>query len=152
VQGSTTLRAVCFYLFVAGLLSINVSCQKTHSETDEAAQDKQAAQSLVPQADKLYAQRDDLMKVRQGIILLRQARTADANNYDAAWRLAEFNYFLGTHTKEGAEREKALADGVEAGKAAVKLQPNRPEGHFWLGAGYGGRAQSSSLTGLTSQK
>jgi tetratricopeptide (TPR) repeat protein len=40
--------------------------------------------------------------------------------------------------------------GIEAGKAAVKLQPTKPEGHFWLGANYGGDAQRSTLASLAS--
>ena len=37
-----------------------------------------------------------------------------------------------------------------AGKAAVQLQPNKPEGHFWLGANYGGTAAHSTLANLSS--
>src|SRR5919205_151743 len=37
-----------------------------------------------------------------------------------------------------------------AGKAAVALQPNKPEGHFWLGANYGGNAAHSTLSNLSS--
>jgi tetratricopeptide (TPR) repeat protein len=41
-------------------------------------------------------------------------------------------------------------EGVEAGKAAVGLQPNKPDGHFWLGANYGGAAAHNTLASLTS--
>ena len=41
-------------------------------------------------------------------------------------------------------------EGIEAGKGAVQLQPNKPEGHFWLGANYGGRAAHSTLSNLSS--
>src|SRR5438552_1046958 len=34
-------------------------------------------------------------------------------------------------------------------KLAVKLQDRRPEGHFWLGANYGGTAEKSTLAGLS---
>ena len=87
------------------------------------------------------------MRLRQAIILLRQARTADFSNYDAAWRLAKFNYYLAMHT-EGDERNQAFREGIEAGKAAIKLQNGKPEGHFWLGANYGGSAQTGTLAGL----
>jgi tetratricopeptide (TPR) repeat protein len=40
--------------------------------------------------------------------------------------------------------------GTEAGQAAVKLQPDKPEGHFWLGANFGGSAANSTLAGLAS--
>lgn len=103
---------------------------------------------LISQADKLYEQREDLARVREGLALLRRARTADFNNYDAAWRLAMFDYYLGAHTKDADESDNAFREGVEAGEAAVRLQEGKPEGHFWLGANMGGRAQASSLSGL----
>lgn len=36
-------------------------------------------------------------------------------------------------------------DGIEAGTAARKLQPEKPEGHFWFGANVGGKAAHSML-------
>ena len=41
-------------------------------------------------------------------------------------------------------------EGTDAGKAAVQLQPNKPDGHFWLGANYGGSAAHSTLSNLSS--
>lgn len=99
-------------------------------------------------AERLYAERADLMKVRQGVIVLRQALVAHPSNYEIAWRLAKFNYYLGAHSSESTEQERAFRDGTEAGKTAIKLSPNKPEGHFWLGANYGGNAEISMLAGL----
>jgi len=89
------------------------------------------------------------MKVRQGLIVLRQASTANPSDYEIAWRLAKFNYFLGKHTTDDTERERAFRDGIDAGEIAVKLNGDKPEGHFWLGANYGGNAQISTLASLT---
>lgn len=118
------------------------------AKNDQVLSDQQSAAALVKQADQLYAQRDDLVRVKQGIILLRQALTADYKNYEAAWRLAMFNYYLGAHTAQAEERERAYHDGIEAGKTAVKIQTEKPEGHFWLGANYGGSARTGVLAGL----
>jgi tetratricopeptide (TPR) repeat protein len=41
-------------------------------------------------------------------------------------------------------------EGIDAGKAAAQLQPNKPDGHFWLGANYGGSAAHSTLANLSS--
>lgn len=138
-------RASLVILCLASALS---SCA-ARTENQTAASDKQSAAERIATADKFYAQRQDLAQVRQGITLLKQALTEDYSNYDAAWRLAKFNYYLGAHTKNADERERAYKDGIEAGKKAIKLQNDKPEGHFWLGANYGGRAQTSTLTGLS---
>ena len=98
--------------------------------------------------NQIYAQREDLMQLRQAIVLLQLAVIADPGNYDASWRLAKFNYYLATHTDNSGERDKAFRDGIEAGKTAVELQGEKPDGHFWLGAIYGAAAQASSIAGL----
>ena len=104
----------------------------------------------VARAEALYARRDDLAHVREGIRLLEQARAADRANFEAAWRTAKFCYYLAAHTSDDTERDQTFKSGVEAGTAAVKLQPGRPEGHFWRGANLGGRAQSRGGFGALS--
>lgn len=134
-------------LVIAGLVCAAISCG-SRSKTEEPVNNTQSAATYIAQADQLYAQREDLMRLRQAIPLLRQARAVEPSNYDAAWRLAKFNYYLATHTNNNDERDKAFREGIEAGKAAVKLQDGKPEGHFWLGANYGASTQAESLTGL----
>ena len=108
-----------------------------------------AAADPKAQADDFYAQRADIMKVRQALIVLRQALTANPSDYEIAWRLARANYYLGTHSTDDTETERAFREGTDAGDNAVKLNPGRPEGHFWLGANYGGNAEISTLASLT---
>jgi tetratricopeptide (TPR) repeat protein len=88
------------------------------------------------------------MQVRRGIISLRQAVTKDPGNYDAAWKLSKFNYYFAMHTQNEKDRDDAFKAGIAAGKIAVQLQNDKPEGHFWLGANYGGAAQHSTIQGL----
>jgi hypothetical protein len=133
-------------MLVAALGSM--SCRNaTNATTDRAS--LRPTKEAISEADSLYAQRADLVKVRQAIVALRQAQSDDSTNYDLAWRLAKYNYYLGAHTPESHEKTKAFHDGVEAGKLAVQLRNDTPEGHFWLGANYGGNAQLSMLAGLS---
>jgi hypothetical protein len=66
---------------------------------------------------------------------------SDASNFEAAWKLARADYWLGGHLPE-AERRRFLEQGIEAGRKAVAMQPNRPEGHFWMAANMGALAES----------
>lgn len=143
---TTVYRKFYCCLAITGFLFAAISC-RSHSNVEEQANDKRSAAELVAQADQLYAQREDVMRARQGVALLRQARAADPGNYDAAWRLARFNYYLASHT-DGDERDKAFREGIDAGKAAIKLQGEKPEGHFWLGANYGGSLETGTVAGL----
>jgi len=124
-----------------------IGCRKAATATSDHVAVRPSSEA-VAEADQYYAQRADLVKVRQAIVSLRQAQADDPGNYEIAWRLAKFNYYLGSHTPESTEQGKAYREGIEAGKLAVRLQDGKPEGHFWLGANYGGNAQISTLSGL----
>ena len=138
-------------LILASTLSLVViSCRKEPQTNVVAVDtgDAASAEQRIREADLLYAQREDVSKVRLAIASLRQARVADYGSYEAAWKLAKSNYFLGAHTSDKTEKEHAFREGIEHGRIAVQLQKDRPEGHFWLGANYGGDAQVSTLSGL----
>lgn len=124
-----------------------ISCRKAATATADHTAVRPTA-DVIAEADRDYAGRSDLVKVRQAIVALRQAQADDPTSYDLAWRLAKFNYYLGSHTPESREQDKAFREGIDAGKLAVKLQDDKADGHFWLGANYGGSAQNSALAGL----
>jgi tetratricopeptide (TPR) repeat protein len=131
------------------LLALSASCStRSAAERNDPPANGTAAE-LIARADQLYSERADLQKVREGLVVLRQAKTVEPGSYEAAWRLSRMNYFLGEHTTDSSERNKAFTDGEAAGKEAVRLSPNKPEGHFWLGANLGGQAEHSALTGLS---
>src|ERR1700752_2194607 len=142
-----TIRREVVLPVIVGLICVSSSC-RPRAGVGAPADTTEAAAEYVSQADQLYKQREDLVRLRQAILFLRQAVTTDPDNYDASWRLAKFNYYLGTHTDNRDERHKAIRDGIEAGKTAVALQGGKPEGHFWLGANYGAVAQTSAIAGL----
>jgi tetratricopeptide (TPR) repeat protein len=98
--------------------------------------------ALVAEADRLYARRESPERAREAAALLRRARTADYQNYEVVWKLSKFDYYLGSREDgEKGARAAAFDEGVAAGEAAVRLRPDAPDGHFWLGANLGGRAQ-----------
>jgi tetratricopeptide (TPR) repeat protein len=135
------------FLLIFAVSSLGISCRKSVTTTNQASM--RPSSEAISEADRLYGGRADLTKVRQAIVALRQAQADDSTNYNIAWRLAEFNYFLGAHNSDSGEKDKAFREGIEAGKLAVKLQDGKPEGHFWLGANYGGVAEISMLAGLS---
>ncbi|HJQ30854.1 MAG TPA: TRAP transporter TatT component family protein [Pyrinomonadaceae bacterium] len=138
-------RRLIARLIAAGLLCAAASCGRSRPPVTDPAADARTAAEYVAQADQLYAGREDLNNIRRAVILLAQARAYDPGSYDAAWRLAKFDSYLATHTDERDSREKAFREGIRAGKDAVSLKGDRPEGHFWLGANYGQSAEAGLL-------
>ena len=136
---------------LVGLLLLATSCNKSLPKESPATDSASAAQDI-SSADQLYSQRADLDQLRRGIVSLRQAQTKDPGNYEAAWKLSKFDYYLATHTADSKERDEAFRSGIDAGKTAAQLQSEKPDGHFWLGANYGGAAEQSTIQGLATVK
>lgn len=131
-------------LAALSLLFSVTSCRKEAAAPDDESPSRPAA-DVIAEADALYVGRGELTKVRQGLIALRHSQATEAGNYELAWRLAKFAYYLGSHTPDDTERDKAFREGIDAGKLAVKLQDGKPDGHFWLGANYGGSCKASTF-------
>jgi tetratricopeptide (TPR) repeat protein len=138
-----------FSLGVAVLSAATACHRQPPASSNDTVANTQTSAELIQEADRLYVGREDLMNVVRAIVDLRRASMSDGGNYDVAWRLARLNYYLGSHSTNEAGREKAFREGIQAGMLAVKLQDGKPEGHFWLGANYGGSAQDSMLAGLS---
>jgi tetratricopeptide (TPR) repeat protein len=95
-------------------------------------------------ADRLYADRANLASARRAVDIWTSALAADARDFDAAWKLARADYWLGGHGVD-TERRMDLERGIDAGRKAVAIHPDRPEGHFWIAANMGALAESFGL-------
>ena len=145
-------RSLIVFSAIFSIAFSGFGCDRGAPETTASltgGSDAAMAAKSIAEADALWEGREDLQKARVAVAALRQARTADYGNYDAAWKLARAAFYVGDHT-EGDEQDEMFREGTEAGKTAVQLQPNRPEGHFWLGANYGGSAAHSTIANLSS--
>jgi tetratricopeptide (TPR) repeat protein len=93
--------------------------------------------------DALYAQREDITKAKQAADLW-EARSLVSKDYEALWKLSRIAYYLGTlGPKE--EQQAELDRGINAGKQASDLEPNKPDGLFWWAANMGEMAQKVSM-------
>jgi tetratricopeptide (TPR) repeat protein len=95
-------------------------------------------------ADELYANRSDLASAQRALDIWQAELARTPDSFDTAWKLARGAYWLGTHAPE-AERRKFLETGLDAARKAAALQPDRPEGHFWIAANMGILAESFGL-------
>jgi tetratricopeptide (TPR) repeat protein len=103
--------------------------------------------------DRLFQERQDLSNLRTAIANLNRARREFSRSYDIEWRLAKYSYYLGRHTTDQKEKTKAFDEGQAAGALAIKLDPGKPDGHFWYGANLGAQANENPQTvGVTSVK
>lgn len=135
-----------FYIFIT-LIFLTFTACAPRSEAESEKQIKTVPTAdLIKQADELYRRREDLTKLRSAVDALKRARAAEPENFEIHRRLAQASYFLGKHSDDDKESDKAFADGINYARAAVRLNPNKPDGHFWLGACLGGEAEKSPFT------
>jgi hypothetical protein len=90
----------------------------------------------------LYGDRENTASATEAAEIWAARLAANANDFESAWKLARARYWLGTNGLPQPERRAALEAGIEAGRKAVAVQPNRPEGHFWIAANMGALAES----------
>lgn len=151
---SPRFRQPALLILIISAALVFASCsapsESTPATTAPNTANNQPSAELLQQADKSYAEREDLARVREGLETLRRARAVNYTNFEVVWRTARLNYTLGDKTTDATEREKAFREGIEAGETAVRVEPQRVEGHFWLGANQGGYAQARGpLYGLS---
>ena len=137
-------------LFTAVFAAFGCNNSFPESATSTGSADAKAAADRLAEAEPLYEGREDMTKARLAVATLRQAHAADYGNYEAAWKLARAAFYVGDRTDNDTERENMFREGTDAAKAAVQLQPGKPDGHFWLGANYGGAAAHSTLSNFSS--
>jgi tetratricopeptide (TPR) repeat protein len=95
-------------------------------------------------ADALYADRGNLASARQAVDIWAARLAVNPRDFEAAWKLSRADYWLGGHA-EGSDRRRYYEAGVEAGRKAIALEPNKPDGHFWTAANMGLLAESFGL-------
>jgi len=146
------LRSALVASAVISLVTGGIACNHSsyQSTPSTGSTDAKIAADKVAEAEPLYEAREDMNKARTAVTTLRQAHAADYGNYEAAWKLSRAAFYVGDRTDNDAERDDMFREGTDAGKAAVQLQPEKPDGHFWLGANYGGTAAHSTLANLSS--
>lgn len=133
---------------VTPALALNVPSSRAIPSDHRGADGNQAvpAAPAVDRADPdaLYRQREDIAKAQRAASIWESRLTANPRDFEAAWKLARTEYWLGGHVPE-SERRARLEQGVEAGKQASTIEPNRPEGFFWMAASMGSLAESFGM-------
>jgi hypothetical protein len=119
---------------------MNVGAVQTRATNESIA----IAQQPTPDPDALYAGREDLASARQAATIWQTRLQQNPKDFESAWKLARSRYWLGSHAPAG-ERRAFLEQGIAAARTAAAIEPDKPEGHFWLAANMGTLAESFGL-------
>jgi hypothetical protein len=97
-----------------------------------------------PDPDALYAHREEIASAQHAEQIWTDRLARDPKDFESAWKLARARYWLGGHAPEKT-RKAYLESGIAAGRAAIALAANKPDGHFWVAANMGALAESFGL-------
>jgi hypothetical protein len=114
------------------------------SDAPRVLADSRAVGVQAEDPDALYKERENIPSAQQAEHIWAERLAHAPKDLESAWKLARVRYWLGGHAPEKL-RKPYLESGITAGRAAIALAPNRPEGHFWVAANMGALAESFGL-------
>jgi hypothetical protein len=116
------LRAVSVVVGAASCLCLLVAFASAAEQTASA----------VARMDELWQRREDLDSMRR-LIQIGERAARDREDFEIVWRIARACVFLGS-MQENRTLKKALAvKGMEWGRRAIEIEPQRVEGHYFYG-------------------
>jgi len=97
----------------------------------------QNADELIAKGDELYKEMKDMASAKEAEGLYRDALLIMDNKYEAYWKVSRILYYIGEHTEGKKERQIIFSQGIYYAKKAIDLEPEKPDGHYWLGVNNG---------------
>lgn len=149
VGGNSYMKTRYLYILITIVITLylQTSCSSSVvGEPPASSASKLPVAETIQRAEALFAQRSDIENLRTAYDLMVQLRNPAERNYDVEWKFARMAYFLGKQTSNEKDSESILERGKQAGLIASRIEPKRPEGHFWYAANLGELAKKSPLT------
>lgn len=97
----------------------------------------QEPEELIAQGDKLYAEMKDMATAQEALSKYREAAVKAENKFEVFWKLSRIFYYIGDRAETKKEKKVIFGQGIYYAKKAVALEPEKPDGHYWLGVNYG---------------
>ncbi|CAN5659781.1 hypothetical protein BH24ACI3_BH24ACI3_11910 [soil metagenome] len=140
-------RELCILFVIVITLCLQPSCSsEAVGETDADSAAIGPPPERIAEADGLFAERADLNKLREAVALLESLRNPSARYYEVEWKFSKYSLFLGRRLENESQKEGVFKKGRAAGLIASRMEPEKPDGHFWSGANLGELSKLSPVT------
>ncbi|MFW6131552.1 MAG: tetratricopeptide repeat protein [Candidatus Aminicenantaceae bacterium] len=97
----------------------------------------QEGEELLAEGDELLENVKDMKGIEEILKYYREALHKLDNKYEAYWRIARALYYKGYYTEGKKEKRSIFEQAIYYAEKAVDLEPEKPDGHYWLGVNYG---------------
>jgi tetratricopeptide (TPR) repeat protein len=108
-------------------------------------------EAAIEEIDRLWAERASPDAVEHAVTLGAQSVAQYPSSYDLVWRLARVYWRKGDQTTDKAQRRETYATARRYAEAAVKLDPERVEGHCYYALTTGDYGGTLSLIGAATE-
>jgi tetratricopeptide (TPR) repeat protein len=105
---------------------------------------EQTLSEIILRADALYGERERIENIRASVELLESATVAADADFETMWRSGRALFFLGQEAETKTAAREFHARGALFSERAARREPNRVEGHFWLGVNLALQAQATN--------
>lgn len=141
-----SIKVYNFIAIVITLCLLSNCASNAESHNLAPKEDPAKIAASLSQAEHLFAERSDIDKLRQAVKTLAAARNPDLRNYEVEWKFAKYSYFLGKVEQKEADAIEVFEKGRDAARIASRVEPEKPDGHFWFGANLGELSRISPIT------
>lgn len=93
-----------------------------------------------------WGERNTLEGAKKGYETLKTLYQQDTTSYEVAWKFARAAYhYADNFIKDNKSRKQIFTEGKEAAERATKINPNAPEGWYWLGVCLGSWGEANGI-------
>ena len=107
--------------------------------------------AAIEELDRLWAERASPDAVERAVTLGARSVTQHPSSYDLAWRLARVYWRKGDLATDKSQRRDTYATARRYAEAAVKLDPDRVEGHCYYALTTGDYGGTLGLVGAATE-
>jgi tetratricopeptide (TPR) repeat protein len=97
----------------------------------------QDAEEMIAQADGLYVEMKDMATAEEARDLYLKAMQFAEDKYEVFWKLSRILYYVGANKESKRDKKTIFSQGIYYAKRAVEMEPEKPDGYYWLGVNYG---------------
>ena len=90
--------------------------------------------NTIERVDHLFTYGENPARDREALAVLEDAVRSSPGDFNLLWRAARAAYYSGEHDK-----------AISFAQRAIQIDSGKPDGHFWLAAGYGGVAEKRGM-------
>ncbi|MFH1945164.1 MAG: TRAP transporter TatT component family protein [Acidobacteriota bacterium] len=105
----------------------------------------QSGEDLCAKGDQLFNEMQEMAQAQEALAFYQEAVDLVSDKYDVFWRMSRVMYQIGSHTEAKKEKKQIFDQGVYFAQKAVELQPEKPEGHYWLAVNYGSQGETRGV-------